>query len=166
MPKGTVLVTGITGSIGSEVALAFLKEGYLVRRAMRSRQKKSSDWVKRFPQYKNHWSFVTVEDTASPGAFDEAVQGVDYVAHLASPCHFAPNISVLFMTTKHFVQRLVCTTGHVFSVFLSRTLSTCSHNMILEDGWNPITYEAAKMTNNGRAIYGSSKTLAEKSAWD
>lgn len=33
------------------------------------------------------FSYVIVEDIAAPNAFDEAVQGVDAVAHTASPFH-------------------------------------------------------------------------------
>ena len=41
----------------------------------------------RHPQVGDKFSYVIVKDIAEPGAFDEAVKGVDTVAHTASPFH-------------------------------------------------------------------------------
>ena len=104
--KELVLVTGITGQgsistdvlatadwvrivsfVGTEVSLAFFKAGFRVRGTVRSAQK-AEQWIARFPKYKSDFEHAVVEDIGKSGAFDDAIKGVEIVAHTASPFHF------------------------------------------------------------------------------
>jgi len=83
-----VLITGATGFIGFKVLLDTLKLGYRTLLAVRSESKK--DTVLSNLDFKalnasDRVSFVIVPDLAAPGAYDEAVKGVDYIIHVASP---------------------------------------------------------------------------------
>jgi nucleoside-diphosphate-sugar epimerase len=81
-----VLITGGTGHIGSRTLVEALRKGYKVRAAVRSASRfnelKSAPFVQ---PYLDHLTSVIVPDIEEDGAFDEAVKGVDYIVHLASP---------------------------------------------------------------------------------
>ncbi|RAQ57863.1 reductase [Aspergillus flavus] len=78
------LITGATGFIGSQVALRVLQAGYRARLAIR--REEQADKLRRiFADYEKQLEFVVVPDITVSGCFDEALQGVEYVLHLASP---------------------------------------------------------------------------------
>jgi nucleoside-diphosphate-sugar epimerase len=83
-----VLVTGGTGLIGIKVIQLALKAGYSVRAAVRSEQK--ADAVLETPTVKainpgSRLTFTVVPDILADNAYDEAVKGVKYIIHVASP---------------------------------------------------------------------------------
>ncbi|KAL2866121.1 flavonol reductase [Aspergillus lucknowensis] len=79
-----VLITGATGFIGSQVVLRALEAGYTVRLVVR--RPDQADKLRRiFSKYTDKLSFVIIPDITASGAFDEAVKGVEYVIHVASP---------------------------------------------------------------------------------
>ena len=84
-----VLITGATGFLGYLVLLEALKKGYRVRIAVRSESKISkllnAPSLKALNVSRDQLSWVTVPDMAIPGAYDEAVKGVNYIIHVASP---------------------------------------------------------------------------------
>ncbi|KAI0010207.1 putative cinnamoyl-CoA reductase [Xylariaceae sp. FL0662B] len=88
MPSPNLLVTGVTGFIGFKVLLNALEEGYTVRAAVRSISQSES--LLSHPKIKalapgDKLSFVEVPDLGQADAYDEALKGVTYVIHLASP---------------------------------------------------------------------------------
>ena len=93
-----VLVTGANGFIGAWVAQDLLKRGYSVRGTVRS-EAKGEHLLKLFKNFVDTGKFelVTVSDFTAPGAFNEAVKGVDAIEHTASPFHF--NVSVYLICT-------------------------------------------------------------------
>ena len=75
----TILVTGASGFLGTHVVNEFLSHGYHVVGTVRNHE--TVERVKKaHPKFTNTLSFAIVEDIASPGAFDEAVKGVDGVS--------------------------------------------------------------------------------------
>ena len=76
-----VLVSGVNGYVGAWVAQAFLSEGYSVRGTVRSIERSGQHLYKTFAKYGDKFELVEVKDIAAPGAFDEAVKGIDVVAH-------------------------------------------------------------------------------------
>jgi uncharacterized protein YbjT (DUF2867 family) len=54
-----------------------------VRGTARS-QSKAADWESWHPSTKGKIEWSIVEDIGAPNAFNEAVKGVDYIAHTAS----------------------------------------------------------------------------------
>lgn len=83
-----VLITGATGHLGFRVLVLALQAGYQVRAAVHTPAKAdailSTRSVKSLgPGYK--LSFVLVSDIIADGAYDEAVKGVKYIIHVASP---------------------------------------------------------------------------------
>lgn len=85
MPR-YILVTGSTGFIGAHVVDNLLARGYSVRGATRSAAKGEQMKAAR-PQYASKLDFVVVEDFTKSGVFDDALEGIDAVIHVASVCH-------------------------------------------------------------------------------
>ena len=87
--KDPVLITGATGFLGYLVLLEALKKHYNVRIAVRSEAKAQNvletSSIKAMNLSKEQLSWVIVPDMAAPGAYDEAVKGVKYIIHVASP---------------------------------------------------------------------------------
>ncbi|KAL4892518.1 hypothetical protein BDV59DRAFT_180096 [Aspergillus ambiguus] len=90
-----VLVTGATGLIGFRVLVETLREGYSVRFVARSEEKAQkvlSRPVIQSLKAEDRLSHVLVPDVSVEGAYDEALQGVSYVLHVARPCQSRPMI--------------------------------------------------------------------------
>lgn len=88
MSSPNLLITGVTGFIGFKVLLDALKEGYSVRAVVRSISQ--SKILSSHPKVKalspgDKLSFFEVPDLSRAGAYDEAIKGVTYIIHLASP---------------------------------------------------------------------------------
>jgi nucleoside-diphosphate-sugar epimerase len=86
--SGLVLITGGTGHVGFRTLVTALTAGYSVRAAVRSESKKNE--ILSAPSIKvlkpgNRLTFVLVPDLMVDGAYNEAVKGVDYILHIASP---------------------------------------------------------------------------------
>jgi nucleoside-diphosphate-sugar epimerase len=83
-----VLITGGTGLIGIKVIQIALKAGYSVRAVVRSQEKANA--VLATPTIKalnpgSKLTFVIVPDILADNAYDEAVKGVKFIIHCASP---------------------------------------------------------------------------------
>jgi len=88
MAGDLVLITGGTGLVGIKTIQLALKAGYSVRAAVRSEDKAKA--VLATPTVKainpgSRLTFVIVPDILADNAYDEAVKGVKYIIHLASP---------------------------------------------------------------------------------
>lgn len=87
-----ILVTGANGYIAVWTVKDFLDQGYAVRGTVRSEQKMThlhNIFATEIEQ--GRLELVVVADITQSGAFDEAVKGVDAIAHTASPFHFQAN---------------------------------------------------------------------------
>ena len=110
-----VLITGATGHLGFRVLLDALERGYEVRAAVRSEAKEKV--ITSNPAFKAlgkeaQLSFVVVPDFLEDGAFDNAMQGVKKVIHVASP--LASQDPPDGDYDKHFIQPAVKGTLGVF----------------------------------------------------
>ncbi|KAK0762811.1 hypothetical protein N5P37_005629 [Trichoderma harzianum] len=89
MAGDLVLMTGATGFLGYLTIIDLLKHGYRIRAAVRSMTKAegllSAPTLESLSPTSEQLSFVSVPDMSAPGAFDDAIQGVKYVIHLAAP---------------------------------------------------------------------------------
>jgi hypothetical protein len=87
-----LICTPILSFVGTSTALAFFEAGYKVRGTVRSAAK-AEEWIALFTKYKPQFESAIVPDIAAPGAFDEAVKGVDYIAH-SKTLHTLLNASI------------------------------------------------------------------------
>jgi nucleoside-diphosphate-sugar epimerase len=84
MSQSLVFITGATGFIGSHVVIQILEAGYKVRLSVR-KETQIEGLKKLFSKHINKVDFVVIPDLSVSGAFDNALQGVEYVLHIASP---------------------------------------------------------------------------------
>ncbi|TAQ88214.1 hypothetical protein B7494_g3457 [Chlorociboria aeruginascens] len=86
MASKSVLITGANGHLGFRVVVSALEAGYkvraVVRRAAAAAQIKAAKSIQSFL---GNLEIVFVEDFLKDGAYDEAIKGMDYVLHIASP---------------------------------------------------------------------------------
>lgn len=107
-----VLLTGGTGYLGCAILIDLLKSGYRVRAAARSQAK--IDLVRAAPSIAalnpppTQLEFVIVANMTAPGAYDDAVQGVDFIIHAAAPVDTGETGSTL---TKEQLEEIFMTTS-------------------------------------------------------
>ncbi|KZV71663.1 D-lactaldehyde dehydrogenase [Peniophora sp. CONT] len=174
-----VLISGVNGYVGAWVAAKYLEHGYSVRGTVRSIEKAGKHLYDTFSKYGDKFELVEVKDITAKGAFDDAVKGVDIVAHTASPFHFNFKVpediidpalkgttSILESIHAHAptVKRVVLTASivSIWSYFVDKP------TVFTEEDWND---QAVKLVEEkgadagGAMVYGASKTLAERAAW-
>jgi nucleoside-diphosphate-sugar epimerase len=79
-------LTGGTGMIGFRVLTLLLEAGYKVRAAVRNQAGFDRiSKLKPVAPYAPELTSVIVPDITVAGAYDEAVKGVEYIVHVASP---------------------------------------------------------------------------------
>ncbi|KAJ7480007.1 NAD-P-binding protein [Mycena galericulata] len=176
MSHGVVLITGITGFLATHTALALLEAGYSVKGTARTAAKAEA-WVSKFATHKERYDYAVVSDITSPGAFDDAVKGCDFIVHMASPVQWNPKDNeadllipaingtknLLFATKNEpRIQRVVFTSS--LSAIIEPTVET--DKAVVETEWNPVTYDEAKASTNAAFVYRASKALAERVFWD
>ena len=116
MTSDLVLITGVTGHVGFRVLVFALEAGYYVRAAVRNQAK--ADAILAAPSIKalnpgSRLTFTFVPDILADNAFGDAVKGVDFIIHVASP--LAQGVSSDKFET-HLIQPAVKgTTGILFS---------------------------------------------------
>ncbi|KIY53248.1 NAD(P)-binding protein [Fistulina hepatica ATCC 64428] len=182
MPRGIVLITGVTGFIGTHVAVEFLKAGYVVKGVVRSIEKGEA-WVKyvlrNFQDYRSSFSYVVVKTIELPHAFDHAVQGVNFVVHAASPFtfEFADNVNDMLGPaiegTRNLLIASLLEPRIRTIVFVSSTAAIVDPNsnaskstLHTSDTWNPATFRDAEDHSDPVFVYCASKTLAERVFWE
>jgi nucleoside-diphosphate-sugar epimerase len=171
MSQHRVLVTGGSGFIAGHCILQLLEQGYPVRTTVRSMSRESAVRAVLAEAGLVHpeaLSFVVADLTSDEG-WAEAVDGVDFVLHVASPV--APGqveneddvirpavdgaLRVLRAARAAGVKRVVLTSAfHAVSWGYPP-----SDHVFTEDDWTDL---------DGPDVdaYGKSKTLAERAAWD
>lgn len=86
MSTPLVLITGATGHLGFRALVLALEAGYRVVATVRREEQAKKIYSKHsILPYQDQLSFAVVKDITAPGAFKEAMQGVTYVIHIASP---------------------------------------------------------------------------------
>ena len=167
---GTVLVTGGSGFLGSWCVIDLLRRGYAVRATVRdlSREAALRAAIAGEVDADDRFSMVAA-DLRQEACWEQAVDGCDYVLHVASP--FPPTqpkdpdelivparegtLRVLRASLDAGVKRVVVTSS---IVAISGGREPGSPSLTEHDWSDP---DNPKLTP-----YAISKTLAERAAWD
>ena len=165
----TILVTGASGFIALHCIEQLLGEGHEVRGTVRSlsRQTELEDALQAAGRYTSHFSLYEADLTKQDG-WEEAVQGCDYILHVASPFILGvpkdenelikPAVSgvdfVITAAIKHKVKRVVLTSS---GAAITDTHDGKTH--FTEEDWTIVDHPKT-------SAYYKSKTLAERHAWD
>ncbi|KAK4701200.1 hypothetical protein P7C70_g5036, partial [Phenoliferia sp. Uapishka_3] len=125
-----ILLTGASGFLAVHVATELLQRGYSVRGTVRSKDK--GEYLdKLFASSGDKWSWVIVEDVETDGAFDEAVKGVDGIAHTGQSARRA--------LQGRWILRLIVT---------SVTISASPFHFNVTDPYKDLINPAVNGTNN------------------
>ncbi|KAJ7813659.1 D-lactaldehyde dehydrogenase [Mycena olivaceomarginata] len=174
---GKVLVSGANGFVAVWVVRSLLENGFSVRGAVRSAEK-GAHLRQQFSKYGDRFGLAIVPDITKVRAFDDAVKGVDAIAHTASPYHFqADDPAELLEPAIKGTLGILESARKCNSV--KRVVVTSSTAAVLHDSPTPKVFSEAdwddqaveEVEKKGRAAsnahkYRASKTLAERAAWD
>jgi len=167
-----VLVTGDTGFIAGHVIHQLLEAGHEVRGTARSVSRKAtlnkvlSDYVGMPVDIE-----IVAADLTSDAGWDEAVAGMDYVQHVASPflAVMPKDPDELIRPARDGALRVLKASK---AAGVKRVVMTSSMAAIAY-GWgdarpNPLTEEHWSNPDNleDNTAYTRSKTIAERAAWD
>ena len=121
MSKPLVLITGATGHIGFRTLVFLLQAGYRARISSRKlAQAEALKQANSIKPYLGNTEFIEIPDILADGAFDKAVEGVEYILHLASPI---PTPDLVGDIRTNFVDPAVKgTVGMLESAAKSRTV--------------------------------------------
>ncbi|KAI0509500.1 hypothetical protein F5B22DRAFT_648925 [Xylaria bambusicola] len=78
-----VLITGVSSFVGFAVTLSTLEAGYRIRAVVR-RESQIEELKQELPR-QGQVEFVVVPNLGAAGAFDDKLESVDYIIHVASP---------------------------------------------------------------------------------
>jgi dihydroflavonol-4-reductase len=166
----TVLVTGGTGYVAGWCIVGLLERGSSVRTTVRSLKKEQQvrDAVGTVVDPADRLSFA-VADLTSDDGWDEAVAGVDYVLHVASPLgsEDSRDAEALIVPARDGALRVLraATRAGVKRVVMTSAANAASPSDYREEG---ITDETLWTDPDDPTLipYRKSKTVAEKAAWD
>ncbi|KAG6835826.1 hypothetical protein H0H93_014299 [Arthromyces matolae] len=186
-----ILVSGANGYIAIWVVRRFLEKGYAVRGTVRSADK-GKYLEEYFKSYGDKFELVIVEDITKEGAFDEAVKGVDAIAHTASPFYLdaasvegTKNLSEKVQTspmtpiaelngpaingTVSILKSALKNGANVKRVVVTSSCASVLEvgvdKVFTEENWNELAIREIKEQGDaapGPSKYRASKTLAEK----
>ena len=169
MNNKKVLLTGISGYIGNHCAAELLKQGYRVRGSLRNLSKSEQvlQAIRTEVDPADKVEFCQL-DLLKDAGWDDAMQGIDFVLHVASPfINKEPKDENLYI--KPAVEGTLRALKAAKKANVKRVVVTSSMVSMLENADKSIKIDPNSWTNvqaKNVSAYAKSKTLAEKSAWD
>ena len=165
-----VLVTGGSGFIALHCIDQLLEKGFMVRTTIRSESRKEeiNKAMDKYPNLDQNLEFH-ICDLLKDEGWEAAVDGCDYVLHVASPfiLEVPSDENVLIKPAVDGTLRVLnaCSKAHVKKVVLTSSVAAVAYGHGVEK-----TYDESDWSNTGEdsgiTPYAKSKTLAEKAAWN
>jgi len=165
--RETVTVTGASGYIALHVIALLLDEGYEVRGTLRdmARVEPLRAALARHTEVSN-LSFVAADLTSDAG-WDAAMTDCQYVMHVASPVPIVEpkNHEELIAPARDGTLRVLAAASRAG---VRRVVMTSSNAAINSGhgGKSSFTEADWSILGDGTGAYASSKTIAERAAWD
>ena len=173
--KPIVLITGVSGYLGSHVALVFLKDGsYHVRGTVRdTKNPKKIDPIKKaFGDLFNNLELVEA-DLENKQSILDAAKGVEYIVHTASPFPIKKpkhendlinpavngTLAVMQACLINKVKRVVITSS-IAAIQSAKPADLPADHVYSEANWSDPS------PGDHIEAYSKSKTMAERAAWD
>lgn len=171
MQSHRVLLTGVSGFIGSHTAVQLLNSGYQVKGTLRNvgRSAHVKEVIGKQSAKTDKLTFAQIDLSDSLDQWKAVMTDIDFVVHIASPFPTtlpkheddvilpAKNGTLNVLKAAHTkgVPRVVITSSAGAAVYGKRQNSTFS-----EEDWTDVS------NRNDTTPYFRSKTIAEKAAWD
>ena len=165
-----VLVTGGSGFIALHCIDQLLEKGFMVRTTIRSESRKDeiNKAMDKYPNLDQNLEFH-ICDLLKDEGWEAAVDGCDYVLHVASPfiLEVPSDENVLIKPAVDGTLRVLnaCSKAHVKKVVLTSSVAAVAYGHGVEK-----TFDESDWSNTGEdsgiTPYAKSKTLAEKAAWN
>lgn len=171
MAPQRVLVTGGSGFIAGHCIVQLLEQGFLVRTTIRSLAREAAVRAVLAEAGMRHGENLTfvAADLTSDAGWAEAVAGIDFVLHVASPVQpgLVENEDDLIVPARDGTLRVLrfARDAGVERVVLTSAFHAVSwghphdDHVFTESDWTVLD-------GPGVDAYGKSKTLAERAAWD
>ncbi|MEM6630895.1 MAG: aldehyde reductase [Bacteroidota bacterium] len=173
MMKQTVLLTGVSGFLGSHTAIQLLEKGYRVLGTLRNMDRAESmrEIIAKYTQHIGALDFAQAE-LLDERVWIELMKGITYVQHIASPFPkvlpkdekelLVPakkgTLNILQAAATQGVKRVVVTSSTGAIVYGKPKGQRAG--IYSEEDWTDETYK------EDVTAYFRSKTVAEKAAWD
>lgn len=162
-----VLVTGGSGYIAGWCVAELLRRGYEVRTTVRDpgREQDVADAVSSAADPAGRLSFAVADLTADDG-WDDALKGVDYVLHVASPLGGGTADAMIAAARDGTLRVLrAAVAAGAKRVVMTSAANAASPSSYATEG---VTDETLWTDPDDPALipYRRSKTLAERAAWD
>ncbi|MEC9074481.1 MAG: aldehyde reductase [Pseudomonadota bacterium] len=165
-----VLVTGSTGFIGLHCIHQLIEKGYSVNGTLRS---KSREEEVRSSLKKANLSDANLSlyecDLMSDDGWEKAIDGCDYVLHIASPFinglpDHEDDLIKPALTGTQRILNLSATNPQIKKIIITSSFAAVGDTFNGQTVFNESDW--SDPNNNKISAYNKSKTLAEKSAWD
>lgn len=165
-----VLVTGSTGFIGLHCIHQLIEKGYSVNGTLRS---KSREEEVRSSLKKANLSDANLNlyecDLMSDDGWEKAIDGCDYVLHIASPFinglpDHEDDLIKPALTGTQRILKLSATNPQIKKIIITSSFAAVGDTFNGQTVFNESDW--SDPNNNKISAYNKSKTLAEKSAWD
>ena len=172
-PAPTVLLTGVTGFLGSHTTIQLLEKGYHVIGTLRSKSRAEAirAVIARHTGYVDHLQFAEA-DLEDETVWNDLMKGIDFVQHIASPFPrvLPKNDQELIRPAKEGTLRILRAAA---ANGVKRVVLTSSSGAILygkDKAGRTGTYNEHTWTDvsnlRDSTPYFRSKTIAEQAAWD
>ncbi|MBK9926163.1 MAG: aldehyde reductase [Anaerolineales bacterium] len=164
-----VLVTGASGFLATHTIIQLLEQGYKVRGTLRtmSRENEVRETLRKYVNADDRLEFVNA-DLGKEEGWEQAVQGCEYVLHVASPFPlYEPEHEDELI--KPAVEGTLCVLRAAHAAKVKRVVQVSSNAAIStgHEGENrAFTEEDWSRLDRPIGAYAKSKTLAERAAWD
>ncbi|MEC9475284.1 MAG: aldehyde reductase [Candidatus Neomarinimicrobiota bacterium] len=162
-----VLVTGGTGYIALHCIAELLKQGYNVRASLRSMDRQDEVEKAVSNQMKNDQTLEYCKlDLMKDAGWDEAVNGCDYILHLASPV-YEKNMKEEDSFIEPARQGVLRALKPAIKYKIKRFVMTSSIAAITQGHYEAeVNEEFWSVLDDNTLPYIKSKTMAEKAMWE